>query len=99
AGAGDGGGAAGDGPRPRFTVSGIVADAGAAAADAAARAVDGPAAPVPRVSDVRLGGVDDLGADPADRAGRRDLCAGRHGADRLRDLAAAAGLARLGRHL
>jgi thiol:disulfide interchange protein DsbD len=62
-------------------------------------AVDGPAAPVPRLPDVRLGGLDDLGADPADRAGRRDLCAGRHGADRLRDLAAADRQRRLDRHL
>jgi thiol:disulfide interchange protein DsbD len=30
-------------------------------------AVDGPAAPVPRLPDVGLGGLDDLGADPADR--------------------------------
>ena len=86
----DRGRAAGDGPGPRPALSGARHDAGAAAPDAAARPVDGPAAPVPRLPDVCLGGLDDLGADPADRTGRRALCAGRHDPDRLRDLAAAA---------
>ncbi len=62
---------------------------GAAAADAAPGRLDGPPAAVPRLPDVRLRRLDDLGADPADRRRRRALCAGRHDPDRLRDLAAA----------
>ena len=88
--AADRGRAAGAGARPRPALSRAVDHARPAAPDAAARPVDGPAAPVPRLPDVRLGRVDDLGADPADRRRRRDLCAGRHDPDRLRDLAAEA---------
>ena len=94
--AADRGRAAGAGAGPRPALSRAVDDAGAAAPDAAAGPVDGPAAPVPRLPDVRLGRLDDLGADPADRRRRRDLCAGRHDPDRLRDLAAAHRQRRLG---
>ncbi len=65
----------------------------------AAGSVDGAAAPVPRLPDVCLCRVDDLGADPAGRRRRCDLRLGRHDPDRLRHLAVADRTRRLARHV